>query len=71
MNDKMLHASELPEDFLKAFGLDDKGVTKFELIIEAGKCAKVKVEFIKSPELVNGIKKIPSIFKQYELVEKI
>ena len=62
MNNETLHAANLPEDFLKAFGLEDKGVTKFELIIEAGKCAKVKVEFIKSPELVNGIKKIPSIF---------
>ena len=70
MTNEMLHAADLPEDFLKTFGLEDKGVTKFELIIEAGKCAKVKVEFIKSPELVNGIKKIPSIFKQYELIEK-
>ena len=60
----------LPEDFLKAFGLEDKGVTKFELILEAGKCAKVKVGFIKSPELVDGIKKIPTFFKQYKLIEK-
>lgn len=71
MNNEVLHSAELPEDFLKAFGLDDKGVTRFELILEAGKYAKVKVEFIQSPELVSGIKNIPSMFKQYELVEKV
>ena len=70
-NSEMLHTAHLPEEFLKAFGLEDKGVTKFELILEGDKFAKVKVEFIQSPELVDGIKKIPSIVKNYELIEKI
>lgn len=71
MSNEMLHGSELSEDFLKAFGSEDKGVTKFELILEAGKFAKIKVEFIQSPELVDGIKKIPLIVKNYELIERI
>ena len=71
MNNEMLHTAHLPEEFLKAFGLNDKGVTRFELILEAGEFAKIKVEFIQSLELVDGIKKISSIVKNYELVEKI
>ena len=71
MNNEMLHTAHLPEEFLKAFGLGDKGVTRFELILEAGEFAKIKIEFIQSPELVDGIKKIPTIVKNYELIEKI
>ena len=68
-NSEMLHGSHLPEEFLKTFGLEDKGVTRFELVLEAGEFAKIKVEFIQSPGLVDGIKKVPTIVKNYELVE--
>lgn len=65
-----LPCAVLPEDFLKVFGFDDD-IAKFELILEAGQVAKVRVTFNQAPKMVDGIEKTPVLLKNYELIEKI
>lgn len=65
-----LSCSALPEEFLKSFGFDfTDEIYKFELILEAGKLAKLRVTFNQAPKMVEGIGKISTFAKNYELIE--
>lgn len=69
--EKILPCAALTEDFLKTFGFDfDDDISKFELILEAGQVAKIKVTFNQAPKMVNGVEKVPVLLKNYKLIEE-
>lgn len=68
--EKTLPSAAVQEDFLKSFGFNfDDEVYKFELILEAGELAKVRVTFNQAPNMADGVHNAPTILKNYKLVE--
>ena len=67
---KVLPCAALPESFLQVFGFSfDDDIYKFELILEAGELAKVRVTFNEAPEMAAGVEKTAILVKDYKLVE--